>query len=193
MSISLDAVIAAVAVIIGLATYVRSTARDKAIRRAELVRAYTSEFYQGSNVVDLFVSIDYNEFQFVNDTTTWLSKQPERTVVQMLDLFNSMGHNCDRGVLQVEDVHGTTLGYAAVRAYHCPGIQEYLQYVKQWDADHLGTGVPFLHFQTLAIALDERSAALRELNQNVPAVLHRPGAVVSRIGLFRHKSHAGLN
>jgi hypothetical protein len=65
------------------------------------------------------------------------------------------------GILSLDDIHGTTLGDAILRASQDPEVQRYLAHVDHWDADHLGTGVAFENFRTLAVALDERSRAAR--------------------------------
>lgn len=153
---------AAVATLVtGLITYIRTSQREKSIRRADLVRGYTSEFYSEEALVTLFTDLDYSRFRFTADEETWLGKKPEQTVVRLLDLFNAVGHNWHRKVLSIEDVHGTTLGYAILRAYNDDEMQKYLAYVDVWDADHLGTGVAFEYFRRIALALDERSRKFR--------------------------------
>jgi hypothetical protein len=84
--------------------------------------------------------------------------------VRLLDLFNSVGDHWGQNVLRLSDVHGTTLGYAILRAYEDPAIRAYLEHVAAWDAEHLGTGVPFEFFQRLAAALSVRSAETRAAN-----------------------------
>jgi hypothetical protein len=153
---------AAVATLVtGLITYIRTTQRDKSIRRADLVRAYTVEFYSDEALITLFTDLDYSRFRFTADEKSWLGKKPEQTVVKLLDLFNSVGHNWHRKVLSLEDIHGTTLGYAILRAYNDDEMQKYLAHVDVWDADHLGTGVAFEYFRRIALALDERSRKFR--------------------------------
>jgi hypothetical protein len=153
---------AAVATLVaGLITYVRTSRREKSIRQADLVRAYTSEFYSDEALITLFTDIDYSRFSFTADEDTWLGQKPEQTVVRLLDLFNSVGHNWHRKVLALEDIHGTTLGYAILRAYNDAEMQRYVAYVDRWDADHLGTGVAFEYFRRIAVALDERSKKVR--------------------------------
>jgi hypothetical protein len=160
---------AAIATLVaGLITYVRTSRREKSIRQADLVRAYTSEFYSDEALSTLFTDIDYSRFRFAADEDTWLGQKPEQTVVRLLDLFNSVGHNWHRKVLALEDIHGTTLGYAILRAYHDGEMQRYLAYVDVWDADHLGTGVAFEYFRRIAVALDERSKKMRAARAQLP-------------------------
>lgn len=142
----LQDIIGVLALLVAVGTYAATRLRDSAIRRADLVRQFTVDFYSSDAVVALFVDIDYERFKFVEDKEKWLGHQPEITLVRMLDLFNSVGHNWHRRVIKLADVHGTTLGYAMLRAMESPEVARYLQFVKKWDSDHLGTGVPFEFF-----------------------------------------------
>jgi hypothetical protein len=154
----LQPIIGLTTLLVGVTTYILNARRERAIRRAELVRTYTSEFSVNEALTTLFTDIDYSRFRFIEDTEKWLGQKPEQKVVLLLDLFNSIGHNWHRKVLTLEDVRGTTLGYAILRAYRDDDIQRYMRFVDQWDADHLGTGVAFEYFRKIAVALDERSA-----------------------------------
>lgn len=167
---ALESLATATAVVLALVTFLFSSRRDKAIRRADLVRAYTSDFYADEKVVELFSDLDYDRFRFT-PTDQWLGTSAESTLVRMLDIFNSLGHNARRGVINVSDIHGTTIGYAVLRAYDSPDVTRYLEYVRQWDHEHLGTGVPFQFFQELAIDLRAVSARTRRRNRLLPAVL----------------------
>jgi hypothetical protein len=174
---------ALLALVVALGTYVATRLRDSAIRRADLVRQFTADFYASDAVVALFVDIDYERFAFVEDKDKWLGHQPEITLVRMLDLFNSVGHNWHRHVIKLADVHGTTLGYAMLRASESPEVAKYLSFVKGWDSDHLGTGVPFEFFQLMANELATLSAATRAVNEGRPAVL--PGTSMRAWGRFK--------
>jgi hypothetical protein len=155
-----QALVGLATLLLGVITYLINSQREKAIRRAELVRAYTCQFSGDQDLVNLFTEIDYSRFRFERDEH-WLGQKPEQTVVRLLDLFNSVGHNWGRKVLTLQDVEGTTLGYALLRAYRDDHIREYLRFVDHWDAAHSGTGRAFEHFRRVAIALDNRSAANR--------------------------------
>jgi hypothetical protein len=167
--LNLEGIATAIGVIVALLTYVRTARREKAIRQAELVRGYTRDLSMDPALVDLFTDIDYERFRFVADEATWLGRRPEQDVVRMLDLFNSAGHNWRRDILSLDDIHGTTLGYAILRAHQDPQVQRYLAHVDHWDAEHLGTGVAFENFRALAVALDERSREARAAR--IPAVV----------------------
>ncbi len=149
----------------GLVTYVRTSNREKSVRQADLIREYTKDLSSDDRLVNLFTDIDYGRFVFVRDERTWLGQQPEKTLVRLLDLFNSIGHNWHRRVVSLEDVHGTTIAYGIVRAHNDPQVKAYLDYVNEWDADHLGTGAAFEHFRRLAQALDEMSEGARRANR----------------------------
>jgi hypothetical protein len=153
--------IAGIAVIVGLMTYIHTSIRERAFRRADLVRTYSSELSSVPELVELFTQIDYNQFSFVKDQDTWLGKAPEQNLVRLFDVFNSVGHNWRRKVVTLGDIHGTTLGYGIIRAYRSDQVQAYLDYVDTWDADHLGTGVAFENFRRLAVALDKKSTKVR--------------------------------
>ncbi len=154
--------VAVVGVAAGLATYVHTSNREKAVHQANLIREYTKDLSSDDRLVDLFTDIDYERFVFTVDPDTWLGRQPEKTLVRLLDLFNSIGHNWHRKVISLEDVHGTTLAYGIMRAHGNPQVQAYLKYVDTWDAEHLGTGAAFEHFRRLAEALEERSRQARK-------------------------------
>lgn len=161
----------ALALVVALFTYIASARREKSIRRAELVRGYTADFYSDGRVPDLFMEIDYDRFHFAVDDDEWLGRAGESTMVRMLDLFNSIGHNYNRGVIELADVHGTTLGYAILRAHDSSDVRRYLEYVKSWDSEHLGTGVPFQYFQELGNDLRQKSIRVRARNRAMPAVI----------------------
>ena len=67
-----EAAVAALAFLTTVVTYVRGSAREKAVRRAELVHSYSSEFSGNQSLVDLFTDLDYRRFRFVEDEDTWL-------------------------------------------------------------------------------------------------------------------------
>jgi hypothetical protein len=161
VEVNLEATVAAIAILIGIATYIHTSIRERAYRRAEMVRAYSAELSSAPELVDLFTQIDYNRFRFVADEETWLGNAPEQNMVRLLDVYNSVGHNWQRKVIALADIHGTTLGYGILRAYQSQQVQSYLSYVDKWDYDHLGTGVAFDNFRQLAVALDKRSIKAR--------------------------------
>jgi len=153
--------VAAAAILVAVATYVLTARREKALHRAELVHAYSSEFSRDRELVDLFTDIDYERFEFEADQSRWLGQDPEKQLIRMLDLFNSIGHNWHRKIVSLDDIHGTTLGYAILRAFNDPNVNRYLEFVDQHDADHLGTGAAFEYFRLIAVDLEKKSVDMR--------------------------------
>src|SRR3954454_12033151 len=124
---------AVVAVVVAIATYIGTSRRERAIRRAELIQTYTTEFYWSDEIFDLFTDLDYDRFSFVENHETWLGAKPERAAVHMLGLFNSLGLNWCRGVVSARDIQGTTLGYAMLRARDSSEMRRYLEFVHGHD------------------------------------------------------------
>jgi hypothetical protein len=92
----------------------------------------------------------------------WLREQPEITVARMLDMFNSLGHDWSRGLIKLDDIQGTTLGYAIVRAYNDPYIRKYIAHVDGHDSEHVGTDAAFGFVRPLAMRLHEKSSRTAE-------------------------------
>ena len=133
VDLSLDNGLGLATVLVAVATYIGTSRRERAIRRAELVQTFTSEFYQADEVFRLFADIDYDRFVFSEDRESWLGAAPERAVVHMLDIFNSLGLNWYRRVISTRDVQGTTIGYALLRAFESVEMRKYLQFVHGHD------------------------------------------------------------
>lgn len=171
VDLSLQNGLGLVTLLVAVATYIGTSRRERAIRRAELVQTFTSEFYQVDEVYRLFADIDYERFEFSDDRDSWLGAAPERAVVHMLDIFNSLGLNWYRRVISTRDILGTTIGYAILRAFESVEMRRYLQFVHGHDQEHLGTGVPFEFFQILASELQVASFRNRAQNLGRPALL----------------------
>lgn len=152
--------VSAAAILVAVVTYLLTSRREKGLHRAELGHSYSSEFSHDHDLIDLFTDIDYERFRFAT-TDDWLGQSPEKVVVRMLDLFNSLGHNWFRKVVSLEDIYGTTLGYAILRAHNDDHVKAYLAYVDHHDADHFGTGDAFEYFRRLGVALEKRSVIMR--------------------------------
>jgi hypothetical protein len=166
-TVSIEGVAGAAAVAVALLTYVLTSRRSRALDRATLVRQYSTDFAQDPDVVRLFVDIDYERFRFDAAMASWLGHEPEIRVVRMLDLFNSLGHSWSRRLITLDDIHGTTLGYAILRAHNDPYISKYIAYVDEHDFEHLGTGAAFEYFRRLAVRLDEKSKRVREKRRHL--------------------------
>ncbi len=96
MDASWDAAIKITAVVVAALTYFGSKRREIRIRRAELVRAYTNDFYADDEFLALFMDIDYNRL----GTEPIVGSDRELAVIRLLDFLNAMGHNWRRGVLR---------------------------------------------------------------------------------------------
>lgn len=158
-NVSLEAVAASAAAVVAAVTYLHASFRQRAISRAALVYQFSTDLARDADVVNLFVEIDNDRFRFPGNEEVWLGAQPEIVMVRMLDLFNSVGHSWSRNIVKLDDIYGTTLGYAILRASRDPGVREYLEHVARHDHAHAGTGVPFKYFRDLAKALDRMRPA----------------------------------
>jgi len=169
-----SALVAASGLVWGAMTYVQKSNRERAQRRGELVREYTRELSSDPALVQLFTDIDYGRLRF-RRSQEWLGAAPEQNLVRMLDLFNSLGLKWKHKAIRLEDVIGTTLGYAIVRAWQDRAVSAYLEHVTRWDELQRGTGYPFQFFKDLANALlaDSLYARLRPAATSGPA---HPGA-----------------
>jgi hypothetical protein len=112
-------------VLVAALTYLGTSRRDPAIRRrADLVETFNSEFHRSEDIYGLFADIELDRSVFPEGRTSWLSADPERTVVHLLDLFNSLGLNWYRGVISIKDIQGTTMGCAMLRAFESAEMRE---------------------------------------------------------------------
>ncbi|MFE5672093.1 hypothetical protein ACFQ58_10865 [Agromyces sp. NPDC056523] len=146
---------AAVAVVVGVVTFIITSRRERVLRRAELVRQYTVDFHESRGVSQMYEDIEHRRLRF--DAESWLGKEPEMTAVRMLDLFNSLGHNWRHGVLELDDIHGTTLGRAALITSRSSAIREYLATLPVHGEGASSTGTHFDYFRRLAAALEQRA------------------------------------
>jgi hypothetical protein len=117
------------------------------------VRGYTNDFYSGTDLTSLFMEIDHGVFTFEDQD---LNTQKALDLIHLLDFFNAVGHNWKRGIVSLDDIVPTTIGYAAVRAWNDPVVQSYLDRVHQWDLDRYQPGTGFRYFTELGRTLDQR-------------------------------------
>lgn len=110
-------------------------------------------------MLNQFADID-NERLAVDLTVggPWLGGDEEVQLVRLLDLFNSIGHNWRRSVLKLDDLRGTTLGYAILKTARYRPVKAYLRHVDASDASALVEGRAFNNFRHLASALEESPA-----------------------------------
>jgi hypothetical protein len=85
----------------------------------------------------------------------------ELALIRLLDFFNILGHNWQRGVVDIEDIAPTTLGYAAVRLHMNQDVTQYLRQIEVWDDERYVAGVGFGYFRELAVALANYPATSR--------------------------------
>jgi hypothetical protein len=149
MKWSTDAALSAAAIIVAALTYIGTKRREMRIRRAELVRAYTTEFYADPGVTALFMDIDYDRLG--NGHLAGSSR--ELSLIRLLDYFNAMGHNWKRGVLKLDDIFPTTLAYAALRTWENEAVRKYLLQIKKWDEERYAPGSGFRYFEQFAIEI----------------------------------------
>lgn len=144
------------AVVVAVATYVSTRRRDNKIKRAEMVQKFADQLANNDVLFGQFCLIDSNQFKFedsdqwILEHADWLHSDDERSLLRLLDHFNSVAHNIERNVLRVQDLRGTTLWYAMQRAFYDPGIQAYLSWVDRFDENNGGTGDAFRYFRSLA-------------------------------------------
>jgi hypothetical protein len=140
MAISLEQVTAVAAIGVALLTYYRTRAAERRLRRAELVRNYTNDFYFSRDVTTLFMDIDHERFVYDDGL---LGSDRELALIHLLDYFNALGHNWKRRIVLLDDILPTTLAYAALRAWENPGVRQYLVQVRIWDEErYLGRPAP---------------------------------------------------
>ncbi|MFI2709087.1 hypothetical protein ACH495_03000 [Micromonospora sp. NPDC018662] len=151
---------ASAAVVVAAGTYILTSRRSRALDRATLVRQYSNDFVHDSEALRLFIEIDYGRFRFDPATTAWLGGAPEIRLIRLLDLFNSLGHGWKRGLIGIDDIHGTTLGYAILRAHQDAYVRTYITYVDNHDINS-GTGAAFEFFRLLAVQLDRQARQTR--------------------------------
>lgn len=160
MTLSVLNVTVGAAVVVAAVMRIVTSRRARALDRATLMRTHSAAFATDREVVRLFVDVDHERFRFDRAMASWLGEQPEITVVRMLDLFNSLGRNWSRGLIKLDDIQGTTLGYAIVRAYNDPYIRKYIAYVDGHHSEHVGNDAAFEFLRRLAVQLDEKSSRM---------------------------------
>lgn len=143
-------VLAAIAVVVTLFTFAVNRVHDRRIRRAELLRNYTNDFYSDKRITDLFMDVDHSRYSIGDDE---IGTDKELALIRLLDFLNILGYNWLRGVVRLRDIAPTTLGYAAVRLHADRGVVWYLTKVEGWDQERYVPGTGFGYFRELAVAL----------------------------------------
>lgn len=145
-----EAAVAAVALAVTLTTFVVSRIREGRLRRAELVRNYTNDFYADPRITTIFMEVDHGRYCL---DEALLGTDVELAIIRVLDYMNVLGHNWQRRVIPLRDITPTTLGYAAIRIHADPCVTWYLRKVEEWDAQRYGPGSGFGYSRELSAAL----------------------------------------
>lgn len=131
-----------------LLTFLHASWRNVAIRRADLVRNYTKDLYESAGVADLFMDIDHERFSY--EDGAFLGTTRELNLIHLLDLLNAVGHSVKCGVIAVEDIRSTTIGYACVRVWRNSEVQRYLAQIASWDVERDMPTPGFAYVEPLA-------------------------------------------
>jgi len=165
----LGVAIAALTVVVSVALYLVSRAKDRRGLRAQLVRGYTTDFYGDADLTALFMDID-NDRLSLDDTT--VGSVREIHLIHWLDFLNVIGQNWCRGVLSINDSAPTTLGYAVIRTWHNPEVQKYLAYIETNNARvgyRYGAGFGYIERLVAAFEGNLRMAVWHRLRLSVEA------------------------
>ncbi|MFV8320319.1 hypothetical protein [Mycobacterium sp. 23] len=145
-----QAIVGIFAIAVTLSLFVLNIRRDKKIKKADLLRNYTNDFYDDKRITALFMAVDSKSFSFTSDQ---MGTDDELNLVRVLDFLNILGHNWREGVISLGDIAPTTLGYAAVQIHADDNVTQYLQDVEKSDEERYRAGNAFGYFRELAVAL----------------------------------------
>jgi hypothetical protein len=166
MSLTLERATAVIAIIVTLLTYYRTRAAERRLRRSELIRNYTNDFYLNPDVTAIFMDIDHDRFVY---DELFLGSDRELALIHLLDYFNALGHNWKRRIVSLDDLLPTTLTYAALRTWENADVRQYLRQIQAWDEERYVQGSGFRYFEELAIEVAflcgriQRGARLEDL------------------------------
>lgn len=183
MSIEIVGAATALAALIwGVYTSHRGWTNGLALRRAEFIRGYTSDFYEADALPCLFLEIDSGRFAFGPGD---IGTQAEIDIARLLDFFNTVGMSVDQGVTALADLRKTTIGYAIMTSWRDSAVQWFLHHVDTSDqAEQLNT-LAFGYFRQLGAALESGweptranafLAAVRGATPPLPQVHRHPAA-----------------
>jgi hypothetical protein len=147
---TMQVVVAAIAVLVTLFIFAVNRVHDRRIRRAELLRNYTNDFYSDKRITDLFMDVDHSRYSIDEEE---IGTEKELALIRLLDFLNILGYNWLRGVVRIRDIAPTTLGYAAVRLHSDRSVVWYMTKVEVWDQERYVPGTGFGYFRELAVAL----------------------------------------
>ena len=147
--------------VITIVIFRANSRRESQIRRADLFRNYTNDFYNNKEIGSLFAAIDSGTFEFLlpadDSSATDLGTAKELALDQLLDIFNNLGYNFSIKVFKLRDIASTTLGYAMVRVHSNGAVQDYLAHVqeanKRYEDSLYTAGNAWGYFRNMALEL----------------------------------------
>ena len=168
-----EAIFTGIAVVVSILIYGLGRRNERRLRQADLLRAYTNDFYQDPSVTAIFMAVDYERYLLTEED---YDTEAELSLIRLLDFLNIVGHNWKRGVLDLTDIVPTTVGYAAVRVHRDPIVKKYLARTKRWDDELYNPDTGFRYFEQLAEALEETCAKGRQRKLRMTRVHGRHAA-----------------
>jgi hypothetical protein len=117
---------------------------ERRLRRSELIRHSTYDFYLNPDVTALFMDIDHDRFVYDD---VFLGSDRELALIHLLDYFNALGHNWKRRIVSLDDLLPTTLTYAALRTWKNADVHRYLRQIQAWDEERYLQGSGFRYFE----------------------------------------------
>ena len=151
--ITIGNILTIVTIIVALLTYYFSRRAQSKLEKAIFVRDYTNRFHKDKGIASIFLDIDYNRFTFDKEM---LGTEKELRLINLLDMLNSLSFNNANGIIDIEDIYETTLGYAIVRVYLNPEVQKYLKHVDEHSTNIKMKVTAFGHFRRLGDKLSRK-------------------------------------
>jgi hypothetical protein len=130
----LENIIIGASVVVSVMIYRHTREEDRKLQKAAYVRDYTLAFFQHPELEETFFDIDHDKFTYSDDI---IGKEKERRLLRLLDFFNSLGYSWDQGVIDVEDIDKTTLGYAVWRVHRDEQVGAFLKHIVEHDVKDL--------------------------------------------------------
>lgn len=143
-----EIVLGATALVVSIATYLHTRRQERRLRQADLLRAYTNDFYRDPAIAKVFLEIDNETYALSRDG---YGTDAEMALVRLLDFLNMVGYHWKQGVLSLDDIRPTTVGYAAMRVHRNDAVQDYITFITQPERPQPSTG--FVYFDALATRL----------------------------------------
>lgn len=145
-----------VTILLTLLVYWHARRTERRLQKAVFVRDYLAQFLEHPQLADTFFEIDYHKFEFKEKI---LGTNKELRISQLLDVLNSLGFSYTNGIIELDDIDETTLGYAIATVYKNDEIQKYLHHVDRHSVQNMGLNIiAFAHFRKLAQRLIEKSS-----------------------------------